>query len=681
MQRRFIFVLLLAAFTAALFFSCTPISPYAKKGEIALYKGRFDEAVRFYQEAVRRDPTNPYYKSGLYRARMAAVVYYWNLAEKLLRQGKKQEALRYYRKALSYDPSNPRLLRQVRKLEGKEVRRREEAKPRPSVKVSLSFVNTNLKTIFKALGKYAGVNFMFDESFVDRPFSITLQNVDFERALRLLCASTKNFYFKIDDRNYLIVPDLPQKREQYQSQKIKVFYLRYINMKKLRSILPSMVRNEAVFTYDEDLKALVVRGSGEAISVVEKLLKKLDKPKPEVLIQVEVLEVDRSKLRHMGLDFSSFSIGAQLSPQEGSQGISLDNLFHLTSRDVLMLVPTAYLNFLETATESRIMAQPLIRGLDGEKVVFKVGERVPVPQTVFSPIAVGGVATQPITSFVYQDVGIIVEMKPEVNSSDEVTLDMKINVSSVTGTGYGDIPKFGNREIKMKLRVREGETVIIAGLLKNETHETFKSLPGFARIPVIGWLLSGLFREERQIDVVLALTPHIVSYPEVGEEDRQPIVLKGEAFATAREEGPVRPLESPLFRRGNRVSLLPLRVTRSSGEKFSVSVILRSSRPVNSGNVIISYDPSKLELVKVSRGAALLARKGELKTDLTSGAASLSFALPQGTRISAGQIAYIVFKLKSSGTSYVSIMSASFKDENGSPVSVEIGERCEVVGE
>lgn len=679
MKRAFLLFLIMIL----LFSACSSVSPYARKGEIALYSGNFEEAVKYYEQAVRQDPRNPYYRSSLYRARMAAVVFYWKKAEKALAKGEKDKALQFYRKALKYDPTNEALLRKVKELEKESKKLTQEIKIRKKkkIKVSLSFTNTSLKTIFKALGKYAGVNFVFDEAFVDKPFSIFVEDMDFEKVLHLLCASTQNFYHQIDENNYLIVPDLPSKRQQYISQKIRVFFLKYASVKRIRSVLLSIVRGEAIFSFDEDLNAIIVRGEKKDVDLVEKLLKKLDKPRGEVLIQVEVLEVDRTKLLQMGLDFSEYAVGATLTA-EGEEGTSslptLHDLSNLTSRDLIMLVPTAYLRFLETATESRIMAQPTIRGIDGEKVVFKVGERVPVPRTTFAPIAAGGLATQPVTSYEYQDVGLIVEMEPEINSSKEVTLSLKLNVSSISGTGYNNLPKFGNREINMKLRVKEGETVIIAGLLKNERRETLKG-PSFLRsIPVIGWLLSNIYREETQVDVVLALTPYIVSYPEITEEDLKEITVGKEAVESSFPESVgVKPIYRPA-RAGNTVNFLPSAVSRGKEEKFSLSVILRMRKPISSGDIVIRFDPNFLQVDRVNKGAALIARKGIFSSQTGDGTITLSFNLPPNKRMTAGQIAYIVFKAIEAGRTSVSFLSVNLRDENQVPVSVKAGQACEI---
>lgn len=684
MKKLFVFVVMIFLFSA-----CMTVSPYAKQGELYLMNGKFDEAVQAYKRALQSDPTNPQYKTGLYRAKLAASIHYWMKGEEALAKGDKNTALKYYRRALVYQPSNEAVIRRIEQISGRKVKERRIATYRgPRAKVSLNFTRTKLKTIFKALGKYAGVNFIFDESFRNISYSISMENVDFEDALRLLCASTQNFYYKIDDKNYLIIPDTPKKREQYIAKKVKIFYLRYTNVKSLRlalgMILVGRTRTMQI-SYDEFLNAVLVKGTDEQIEYVEKLIDRLDRPKGEVIIQAEILEVNRSRLAQMGLDFSDYSVGAAVSipstsSEEGSSSaanVTLNTLRNLTADDIALVLPSAYLKFLETSTESRIMAKPLLRGLEGEKVSLKIGNRVPIPQTVFSPIAAGGVNVQPITSFQYQDVGIIMQMEPRINSKDEVTLNIKIEVSSIAGEGYNHLPILGNREVEMSVRVRGGETVIIAGLLRNEESQTVKSPPFFSRIPGIGWLFSNLYKRKEQTDVVIALTPYIVNYTEPTVEEQRPIVsaegrgLKLKGGAT--EEAPPAEQMRPPARRlqpseGSTLNIFPRRIFARKGSTFTVALSYRGEEVV-SGEIVLEFSQG-FEAIDVIPGGFL--SSASFMKSIQGNRVLVAFTLKGGQSLRAGQIASFKFRVKGEQSGNVSVVSAVLRNASQQEIVVNL---------
>ncbi len=677
---------------ALFFYSCATVSPYAKQGELYLLKGKYDEAVAAYQKALEQDPMNPQYKAGLYKAKLSAAIHYWMLGEDALSKGNKAQALAYYKKALKYQPSNEAVLKRIEALTGKKVEKRRVTRykaPRP--KVSLHFARAKLKTIFQALGKYAGVNLIFDEGFRNINYSISLENVDFEDALRLLCASTQNFYYKIDDKNYLIIPDTPQKREQYLAKKVKIFYLRYANVKSIRMALATMVisrmRRAITVSYDQNLNAVIVKGTDEQIEYIAQLIDRLDRPKGEVIIQAEILEVNRSKLMQAGFDLSQFAIGAQISTGESSSqdqnntggsssspAITLKTLGNLTGDDIAVVMPTAYLRFLETSTETRVMAKPLLRGIDGDKVTLKIGNKVPIPQTTFSPIAAGGLSIQPVTSFQYQDVGINMEMEPRINSKEEVTLKIKIQVSSIAGTGYNNLPVLGNREVEMTARVKGGETVIIAGLFRNQETQTTKSPPFFTKIPIIGWLFSNAETRREQTDVVIALTPYIVNYVEPSREEEKAIITsegRGLKLEGKKETPPSPGGKAPVGikkGKGSALNLFPKRIMIPKGSNFTLSLTYRGE-PIKTGEIVVEFSPD-IELVDVLPGAFL--DNQSFMKNKEDHRVLIGFTVKNGT-VKIGQLAVLKMKLKGE-RGEVSVVSAILRDPSQKQVTLDLPE-------
>jgi general secretion pathway protein D len=275
-----------------------------------------------------------------------------------------------------------------------------------------------------------------------------------------------------------------------------------------------------------------------------------------VVIDVEILEVDRTRLREYGLQIASPGSphGISGSADVNRDDFRLANLRNLTAADVFLSgIPGIYYRLLKNDTSTRTLANPQLRTAEGLAATARFGERVPVPVTTFAPIAAGGINTQPITSYAYENIGVNIDITPRTHHDDEVTLALKVSLSSISGVGFANLPTFGNREISTTIRLKDGETNMLAGLIRDEERAVFSGIPGLSDIPLIGRLFANNHRETQQTDIILTLTPHIVRVLQLTEADLLPFRFGRDSGATLSEAlnpppGPPRdePADQPL---------------------------------------------------------------------------------------------------------------------------------------
>ncbi|MBC7364950.1 MAG: tetratricopeptide repeat protein, partial [Candidatus Aminicenantes bacterium] len=465
------FLWLLLGFLLINLAGCVTFSTYYKLGTEAEMSKNYDEAIKYYEQALLENPKESVYRLAYLRAKAAAAINSAEKARKLLAEGKKEEALAEYKKALAYDPTNRVILDEYNRLSG--AKPAAEKKPREVIieqpvklkyspeKLKMKFTDASLKAIFQSLGKISGVNFLFDEQFRDLPVTVDLSEMNLEQAINSLCLIGKCFSRIIDEKTVIIVPDNPNKRNQYEVSAIKTFYLSNINAQDVQQQLMNILRTQyraPTVMVDKNRNALTIRDKPKIVALAEKLLRTWDKPKGEVIIDLEIMEVSRRKLANLGLQFSQSYAGIRYSGENGlpeSGWLPLQGLNFSASANYQITLPYAMLQFLETDSDTKVIAQPRLRGVDAEEIKYLVGQKVPIPQTTWSPIAAGGVSTQPITSYTYQDVGIEVNIKPRLHQENEVSLELEIKITSISGTGVADIPIISTREIKNTIRLKD----------------------------------------------------------------------------------------------------------------------------------------------------------------------------------------------------------------------------------
>ena len=670
----------------------------------------WDEAIKYYEQAIQEDPGNSAYRLALTRAKILASYTHVFRARSLASEGKIEEALVEYQKALSYDPNTRAIVVEVQLLKTKEQKAPEpaETKIEPPVKLrvsaqklSLNFMHdrVKLKAIFQALGKHAKINILFDESFKDIPYSVDLTDRTFEQALNSLCLATKNFYRVIDESSLIIVPDLPAKRIQYELNAVKTFYLSNIRAEDLQASLMQILRSQfraPQFMVDKNLNSITLRDSPAVLELAGNLIKLWDKPRGEVVIDLEIMEVSRQKLKKFGLELDQYLMGLGYSggenpPSEGGW-YDLSSIDFTKKSNFQITMPTAFLNFLESDQDTKIIAQPRLRGIEGEEMTYLVGDKIPIPRTSFTPIAAGGVAQQPVTSFDYEDVGIDIKITPRIHYEGEITLEMEVNVKSVGGTGVADIPIISTREINNIIRLKDGETNLLAGLLKDEERLSARGVIGLKSIPVLGGLFSSTEKTVQQWDVLMTITPYIIRSIPLTEDDLKPLwVNLGTPLAVSSGASPGR--EDPTLERSrtslvrqeeagrtggqNRVSLSPANFEITEGREFRVSVVVQSAEEIGSLTVNLSYNPDVIELKQIVQGSIA----GQMGRDVpflqnidnASGTCTIGFSSTDVARgfKGSGRIASLVFDSVAKGDSPLTFTSVTANGPGGQTIQLE----------
>jgi general secretion pathway protein D len=538
----------------------------------------YDRAVAQYTQALRQKPTNTDARLALERAKLRASGFHFNRGRRLGAAGKLEDAVVEFQIAAELNPASSDVDKELRLArnqlrakvsvarEGKTnletlIERTRDIPP-PGLDLpkglklpaSLVFREASSRDVYIALAHFAEVNLLFDPAFRDVPITVDLRNSTFEDAVNAVSGTTHNFYRVTAPRALTIIPDTPAKRREYEEEIVRTFYLSNVDLKETIDLLRMVVdlRRLAPIT---GTNAISIRDTPERVQAAGRIIAAIDKARPEVVIDVELLEVNRTHLLDYGLQIASPPGSPQNPGITGSvdvnqTGMTLLDLRSLTQSGVFLSgLPALYYRLMKSDLNTRILANPQLRTVDGTAAQARFGDRVPVPMTTFSPIATGGVAQQPITSFNYENIGVNIDLTPRTHHDDDVSLQLKIEVSSISGTGYGGLPTFGNRSVSTVIRLKDGETSILGGLIRDDERTVLEGLPGISDIPLVGRLFARNRRERQETDIILTLTPHIVRILDLSDVDLRPFRIGRDSGGTLMElppDTPPRDLPKPI---------------------------------------------------------------------------------------------------------------------------------------
>ena len=516
----------------------------------------FDEAVIEYTRALADRPGDRMLQRDLERARLRSAQVHQAEGLRLAGLGNHEDALVEYQIAAEYDPSSEAvqdMLRETAQLvqtrraalragqtEIEALIERTRFLPAEGLELpddvlpdSLVFSDASTRDVFTALGLFSDVNVVFDPAFVDQRFSVDLRGARLSAAFASVSRSTGNFYRVTAPRTVTVIPDSPAKRSEYEEEVVQTFYLSNADMDETITLL-RLVLDLRRLSPVTATGALSIRDTPERVAAAARLIAAVDKAPPEVVIDVELLEVDRQRLREYGLQFASAgSPGITgVASIDAADGLSIDDLGRLTTGDIFIAdLPGLFYRLLKSDRHTQTLANPHIRASAGETADAQFGDQVPVPVTQFASIAAGGLQQQPVTSFNYTDLGVTIEITPHIHHNDEVSLDLLIEVKSYAGEGYGGLPAFGNRSITTTIRLRNGETSILAGLIRDDEREVLEGIPGLSDLPIIGRLFSRNRVETQETDIIVTLTPRIVRGLELEEADLRAFRFDGDTGA------------------------------------------------------------------------------------------------------------------------------------------------------
>jgi general secretion pathway protein D len=542
-------------------------------GEDAARAGDWETAVDHYRRAVEKDPNNAEYRIAYERAMISASQVHLDAARVAEARGQLEDALREYRRASEFDPPNRQLAAKVTELERTLRDQIEASRPRNSVQqmreqtrqdgpaalfnlntvmAPLVFNQASLRDIFGSISKSTGVNIIFDSTFQDRVYTTTLNGVTLEQALNSIVTANQLFYKVQDQKTVLIIPDNAQKRAQYEEQLVQNFYISHVDPLELAQMLNQVIRPiggqqlAPVISANKTASVINVRATTAMMSIIERMIESNDKPRAEVIVDVQILEVNRGRAKKYGIDLGNYAINAVFSPERdprttGTAGdVSINGQpFNantisrgVSTSDFYLAVPSAVIRFLEQDTETKVIAKPQLRGAEGVPLELNLGEDIPVPSTTFTPVAAGGANSQPLTSFNYRSVGVNVKMTSKVTYEGDIRMELFVE-SSTLGAGVviagQELPSFGSRKVTTVLRLREGESSLLAGLLREDQRKMLTGLPFLLRLPVIKQLFSSNDNSVTQSDIVMLLTPRIVRTHELTPQDVGPIRIGTQA--------------------------------------------------------------------------------------------------------------------------------------------------------
>lgn len=474
--------------------------------------GKLDEAEPLYIEVLGLHPYNPMATAGLNTIvtarRHDALV---KEAQKLVKQGKPEEAKAKLRAVLAQSPSHSaagELYKSLEEGDGQAIVQTVLAsiyqKP-----VSLEFRDAPLSLVFNALGQQTQLNFLFDKEVrPDLKTTISVRNVPMKEAFNLILATNQLDNKVLNGNTILIYPNQAAKQKDYQELVMKTIYLGNADAKVTMNMIKTMLKTRDVFV-DEQLNMLIMRDTPEVIRLAEKLIIAQDKAQPEVMLDVEILEIKRTRLVELGILYPS-SVKAGVIPAAGSTSPLLASDLHgISSRDISISDLSVKLNLLKTDGDVSLLANPRIRVRNREKAKIHIGDRVPVITTTSSPTV--GVSE----SVSYLDVGLKLDVEPNVYLADEVGIKLSLEVSNIvdiiTSTTTGTRTyQIGTRNAATSLRLKNGETQVLAGLISDEDRKNANKIPGLGDLPLVGRLFSSHKDDRIKTEIVLLITPHIV---------------------------------------------------------------------------------------------------------------------------------------------------------------------------
>ncbi|HVR69566.1 MAG TPA: cohesin domain-containing protein [Vicinamibacteria bacterium] len=526
-----------------------------RQGQREAERGNWDLAVARLTLALQRDPDNIGYRIALENARVRASRFHHDEARKALAAENLDRAAEELEIAVKYDPSNKlasdelavlrarilaRSAEQQRLSEFETMRTRAQAvrlpipmlSPRSPAPIVLRFGDQSLQHVFEALGKVAGVNILFDPDFRDKKVSVNLTGVTFQQALDQLTFGNRLFYKVLDPNTLIIVGESQAKRRIYDDVLLRTYYIQNAETKEIEAVVKPLLGTSARIVSNPTLGAITIVGTLDQHALAARVVELNDKARGEVLVEVQILEVNRTRVKNYGIALSNYDLGAIYAPHgdpgaEGNPRLRAHILSSLNLADFVVNIPTGiFASFLQNDSNVRILAAPKLRASEGKPAELKIGTEVPIPVTTFQSVSPGVGSFSPATSFQYRNVGVNLKLTPRVSAGGEITLEVAAEFSLLgedRNVGSEDsplvVPTFLTRNVQGILRVRDGETSLIGGLILGRDAETISGMLGLPSIPIIGRLFSATQTSKEDQEILISLTPHLVRAPKITESD------------------------------------------------------------------------------------------------------------------------------------------------------------------
>ncbi len=744
--------LILCVGTCLLAAGCPKTTQQTSAGQKAENLQDYDSAFEYYQKALAGDPRNATLRIKVDQMRFEAGESHIKKGLALREKGDLQGAAAEFQHASTVDPSSPVALQEFRRTVDQinDVAHKQdeqanelgesgsselasappELKPLPNTSISLKMTN-DVKIIFDTIGKLAGITITYDPDLPARRIPVDLNNLTLQQALDIVCLQSKTFWKPITENIIFIAQDTTQKHKDYDEQLVETFYLANTVQSQDLTEITNGLRQVLNLTKVQQLNsqnAIIVRDTADKLAIARKLLKDIDKAKPEVIIQVEVLSASTDRLRDLGiLPGQSASInfqapGTTTTPSTGGSttpttpnSIPLKG-FHFGAADYNVTLPGATANFLLTDTATKIIQNPEIRSIDGQPAKLNVGSRVPIATGSFQAgVGVGTTSVNPLvnTQFTYLDVGVNVNITPRVHPNHEVSLKVSIEVSQVNSfqtIGGIQQPVIGQRKIEHDIRLREGEVNILGGLFEHIDSRTVNGWPGLAQVPFIKYLTADNNNHQTQNDVLIVLIPRIVRMPDWTRANLRPISTGVEQNITTRRESDIRtPASAPAVQQqspaaqapvqqppavtngavadtsganvqGARLRFDPQTVNLAPGQTATLGVSIDNVADLYSIPMILQFDPTVISVQDIQHGGFLASGNQEIAIvkggDESKGQLMIAATRQPNTPgvSGSGTLLGIVVKALKPGATQLSIVQVNAKDSQQKPLPLLTGE-------
>jgi general secretion pathway protein D len=520
------------------------------QGQNAEAREDYDAAYEAYRKAYAKEPNDLRYRTAYYRIRQNASSAHVTQGRKLEQQGNEQGALSEFLRATEIDAGNEAAIQEINQLRAHQsgIPARSETSLTDAAAeeiedagapVKLKLVSDepltlhmtqDSKVIYQAVGKAAGINVLFDPDYNGKQIPVDLTNVTLMDALRIVGTLSNTFWRPITNNTIFVAQNSRSKHTELDEQAVQTFYLsnawQQNDLNDVQTALRNVMASAKVYGVPSQ-NAIVVRATPDELILAQKIVNDLDKARPEVVVDVAIMEVDKDKLRNIGLSWPG-SIGFALQPptstttttntttdnSTNTTALTLDNLANLNAKSFAVTVSAATANLLLTDSNSKILQNPRIRATDGQKATMKIGERIPIATGSYQTGATTAITSSLVnTQFTYIDVGVQIEMTPTVHFDHDVTLKLKIEdsseASSVTISGVTE-PIIANKSSEQTIRLREGEASILAGILQKQDLANSTGIPGLSELPLLKYVFGSKSHEVIDDEIVFVLIPHVV---------------------------------------------------------------------------------------------------------------------------------------------------------------------------
>ena len=756
---------LIATLSSFLLVSCamTPV----EKAENYITQDQWMKAVLEYREALAKNPTDVEYKSRLKQTELKAADHYYQRGITLLEQddldgailqfqqglaamhdhakllqvmnqtlmrkeavnlvgeakhemeaGKLEDAQRRLKRALELYPdtkSAREMLANIQKETGAEPGKSDRLEITSRSPISLTFRQTDIRTAFEFVAKSFGIDVIFDDAIKSTPVTIFAKDITFEQALNLILVTTKTFYKKVGPSTILIAPDTKEKRGQYEDQYVRTFQLSSIKAKDMAKVLKGLVTVKKMVVNDS-LNTLLVRDTADTLKLVSEIVQANDRRSAELILEVEILEVNRTKAERLGLDFGSYQVGASIP--SGTSVPYTSDVGGAFRSNAMLTLPSVIFNFYKQDVDAKTLANPRIRVLSGKSAKIHIGDRVPLRASTIQD-ATGQIRT----TYDYKDIGIKLTTEPIIHLDNSVTVKVGLEVSSLganLGTQSEPAYSIGTRNAETYMTLRDGETAILGGLIRDEDRKTIVKVPLLGDIPIVGQLFTSHDSSNQRTDVLLTITPRVVRGWDLPRRDRmfvsgtasrysseplfanfdKPVMpakktisdIKGKNNFSLRSKMPATSVSAAAAKTQAETSLedakpgsepdadinVPLLAFSKpiyespAGQEFEIDVSAKNIKGISKIPVEILYNPQMLKYVRNEPGV-MEAKDAKVTADENRGIITVNLSYSPDKPVGAnGVLTKLILRGEHAGISYLVYKVPTLTNDAGKSVNVQV---------